>query len=83
MQTDSETCVIDGTIDGLVPNSKHGLAIHECGDISEGCQSVGSHYNPRNKRHGSPLEDERHVGDLGNVLADANGRALFKCDLKF
>merc|ERR1712173_352057 len=56
MQTDSETCVIDGTIDGLVPNSKHGLAIHECGDISEGCQSVGSHYNPRNKRHGSPLE---------------------------
>lgn len=36
VQLDDEHCVIDGTIDGLVPGN-HGLHIHECGDISEGC----------------------------------------------
>lgn len=29
------TCVVDGTVDGLKPG-KHGLAIHECGDVSNG-----------------------------------------------
>ena len=37
-QTDSETCIIDGTLDGLNPG-EHGLAIHECGDISGGCST--------------------------------------------
>lgn len=32
----SEGCIIDGTIDGLTPG-KHGMHIHECGDISNGC----------------------------------------------
>lgn len=35
MQTSPNTCVVDGTVDGLKPG-KHGLAIHECGDISNG-----------------------------------------------
>ena len=74
---DSGVCVIDGTIDGLTPGP-HGLAIHECGDLSQGCESVGGHYNPRNSRHGSPTDEERHVGDLGNIHADGSGRALFK-----
>ena len=29
-------CLIDGTIDGLTPG-EHGMHIHECGDISQGC----------------------------------------------
>lgn len=29
-------CLIDGTVDGLAPG-KHGMHIHECGDISQGC----------------------------------------------
>lgn len=29
-------CLIDGTIDGLTPG-EHGIHIHECGDISQGC----------------------------------------------
>ena len=45
-QIDTENCIIDGTLDGLSPGS-HGLAIHECGDISGGCSTVGDHYNPR------------------------------------
>lgn len=32
----SKGCIIDGTVDGLVPGG-HGLHIHECGDISKGC----------------------------------------------
>lgn len=32
-----EGCIIDGTVDGLVPG-EHGLHIHECGDISNGCE---------------------------------------------
>ena len=28
-KVDENTCVIDGTIDGLDPNSDHGLAVHE------------------------------------------------------
>lgn len=79
IQVDNETCVIDGTLDGLTPGD-HALAIHECGDISGGCSTVGDHFNPRNTRHGSPIDDldDRHVGDLGNVKADESGRAQFK-----
>ena len=39
-------CVIEGTVDGLKPG-EHGLAVHETGDISQGCNTVGDHYNPR------------------------------------
>ncbi|PSN36948.1 Copper chaperone for superoxide dismutase [Blattella germanica] len=79
IQTDDDTCVVDGTLDGLSPGL-HGLHIHECGDISNGCESVGEHYNPRNTRHGSPDNDEtgRHAGDLGNVEAGTDGRATFR-----
>ena len=78
-QVDSEQCVIEGTIDGLSPG-QHGLAIHEAGDTSMGCASLGGHYNPRGTRHGSPVNDQdhRHVGDLGNVVANKEGRAKFR-----
>ena len=78
-QVDRERCVIEGVVDGLSPG-QHGLAIHETGDTSRGCASLGEHYNPRGTRHGSPesSEEERHVGDLGNVLAGQDGRASFR-----
>lgn len=72
-------CVVDGVIDGLEPGL-HGIHIHECGDISNGCESLGAHYNPRQTRHGSPDSeiDKRHAGDLGNIEADLSGRAKFR-----
>jgi copper chaperone for superoxide dismutase len=36
LQTDANTCVVDGTLDGLSPGL-HGLHVHESGDISQGC----------------------------------------------
>lgn len=75
----SSGCVVDGVIDGLEPGL-HGLHIHECGDISNGCASLGQHYNPRNTRHGSPNDpiDQRHAGDLGNINVNSDGRATFR-----
>ncbi|XP_058054790.1 copper chaperone for superoxide dismutase [Anopheles bellator] len=37
--------VVDGTIDGLSENGQYRLNIHECGDISQGCDSVGDIYD--------------------------------------
>ena len=39
-------CIVEGTLDGLEPG-EHGLAVHEAGDVSRGCHSLGDHYNPR------------------------------------
>ena len=59
-------CEIKVTIKNLA-KGKHGIHIHEYGNLKQGCQSCGSHYNPLNKTHGGPLDVERHVGDLGNI----------------
>lgn len=67
---------LSGVITGLNPG-KYGLHIHEFGDLSENCQpkKIGRHYNPFKSKHGSPTSRERHVGDLGNIAADAIGTA--------
>merc|ERR1712039_520781 len=49
--------------------------IHEKADFSNGCNSAGPHYNPHKKTHGAPGDEERHVGDLGNIEPNAEGVA--------
>ncbi len=66
--------VVRGKITGLKPGL-HGLHIHEFGDLSNGCESAGAHYNPTDTTHGGLLKG--HVGDLENVKADDNGIADF------
>ena len=42
--------------------------IHEYGDMSDRCTSMGKHYDPSGSHdHGSLHSSERHLGDLGNV----------------
>lgn len=63
-------------VEGLTPG-KHGFHIHEFGDCSSP-STVGSHFNPTNSKHGGPDSPERHVGDLGNLVADENGHAHYE-----
>ena len=74
IQAPGTPTLIKGTITGLKPGL-HGFHIHEFGDMSDGCKSMGGHYNPDGVDHGH-LGDG-HVGDLGNITADKNGQAKF------
>ena len=40
---------------GLKKSGKHGFHVHECGDMSEQCESMCAHFDPFNtKHHGCP-----------------------------
>ncbi len=56
---------ISGLAKGL-----HGFHVHEYGDLSDGCNSSCSHFNPFNKNHGGLNSTERHEGDLGNIYSE-------------
>lgn len=59
---------IEAEITGM-QDGAHGFHIHMYGDFSNGCTSAGGHYNPFGKTHGGPGKEERHVGDLGNIVS--------------
>jgi Cu-Zn family superoxide dismutase len=62
-------------VTGLTPG-KHGFHVHEFGDCSSSDgNSAGGHFNPTHKQHGAPDASDRHAGDLGNIEADASGKA--------
>ena len=68
-------------LDGLNPNQKHAMHVHEFGDGNgtDGMKT-GGHYNPEGHAHGLPEAATRHAGDLGNVTADANGKAVYRME---
>ena len=69
----TERVTVEVDVMGLKKNSKHGFHVHECGDMSQHCESMCAHFNPYGKDHGGPESKNRHVGDLGNLTADNDG----------
>lgn len=72
-QVDAERLEIVYDIQGLSAGM-HGFHVHDEADFTDGCSSTGSHYNPAGFSHAGPSAVERHVGDLGNIIA-VSGRA--------
>lgn len=62
------------------PNETHAIHIHEFGDTRHGCDSLGPHFNPFHKTHGSLLYNmPRHVGDLiNNITFNQYGRFIYE-----
>ncbi|CAH8386091.1 unnamed protein product [Eruca vesicaria subsp. sativa] len=73
-QEDTGPTTVNVRITGLTPGP-HGFHLHEFGDTTNGCISTGPHFNPNNMTHGAPEDEIRHAGDLGNILANADGVA--------
>ncbi|KAJ6895146.1 superoxide dismutase [Populus alba x Populus x berolinensis] len=72
-EADGSTTV-NARITGLTPGP-HGFHLHQYGDTTNGCVSTGAHFNPNNLTHGAPEDEIRHAGDLGNIVANADGVA--------
>ena len=77
-QTDG-TMHVHAEISGLAPGD-HGFHIHEFGVWSEDGLAAGGHYNPTHEMHAGIDTPKRHIGDLGNITANANGNATVDLD---
>ncbi|GAB2233673.1 hypothetical protein Droror1_Dr00002901 [Drosera rotundifolia] len=73
-QEDDGPTTVNARITGLTPGP-HGFHLHEFGDTTNGCISTGPHFNPNKLTHGAPEDEIRHAGDLGNIIANADGIA--------
>uniref|UniRef100_A0A5B7BIX6 Superoxide dismutase [Cu-Zn], chloroplastic n=1 Tax=Davidia involucrata TaxID=16924 RepID=A0A5B7BIX6_DAVIN len=76
-QDDAGPTTVSVRITGLTPGP-HGFHLHEFGDTTNGCMSTGAHFNPNSLTHGAPEDEIRHAGDLGNIVANADGVAEAK-----
>lgn len=64
---------VAATVSGL-GKGKHGFHIHE----GLSCESYGGHFAPEGSDHGSPDAVERHVGDLGQLVAGDDSTARYE-----
>jgi len=72
---DENNALVFFNLTGFKPNAIHAIHIHEYGDLSNGCTSLGAHLNLKDKNHGN-LGDitNSHTGDLiNNIHADSKG----------
>ena len=76
---DGRTIHVHAEISGLTPG-EHGFHIHEFGVWSEDGLAAGAHFNPTKAPHAGPDSMKRHVGDLGNVTANASGHVTYDLD---
>ena len=69
---------VELSLDHVSPG-EHGAHVHEKGDCSapDGA-SAGGHFNPASSPHALPATSPRHLGDLGNVTIDAEGKGTLE-----
>jgi Cu-Zn family superoxide dismutase len=68
---------ITAHLSGLTPG-EHGFHIHEFGNCAcDDAVCAGAHFDPTRQPHGGPTSEKRHVGDLGNIVADEQGNAQY------
>lgn len=60
---ETKQLVVDGVVDGLEAQKQFRIQIHECGDTSSGCESLGDMYGSRH---------------MGTATADDGGRISFR-----
>jgi len=68
LRGDDRVVHIQGIITGL-DEGKHGLHVHQTGNISSSCNASGAHYNPDN------VTDDAIKHNFGNIEARADGAA--------
>ena len=62
-------------VNGLTPGN-HAIHLHDKGDCSApDATSAGGHWNPSAEDHGKWAHAPFHHGDIGNLVADAKGKA--------
>ena len=62
-------------VKGLTPGL-HAIHLHDKGDCSApDASSAGGHWNPSSQDHGKWGHSPFHHGDIGNLVANAKGRA--------
>jgi Cu-Zn family superoxide dismutase len=70
-----EEVTLQVDIVGVTPG-EHAIHVHEIGDCSSAdATSAGGHWNPTNDEHGKFDMGAFHMGDIGNLNADADGKA--------
>lgn len=79
-QTDEGTLQISGAFEGLTPEQKHSIQIHQYGDLSAADGShAGEVFNPDSAQPSpqaaAPEAQERPAGDLGEFESDQDGNA--------
>jgi len=57
------------------PPGPHAAHIHQTADCSDKeAKSAGDHFNPMMHEHGLPPSEMRHLGDLGNLEVNKDGK---------
>lgn len=63
------------------PPGVHAIHIHEKGDCSSpDGKSAGNHWNPTHMEHGKWGVDHFHLGDIGNMTIEPNGKGTITLD---